>query len=539
MMWAPRLLVLGVILFFNSVAASTVSGAERQEYTVSIDRRPSVVVEGGTEVDLKLAPELRPAAHIGAIFRGLSAAGLPVLANGPGLKSSDLEAALAEHHLEFSKRASSEDMSLVTNILVFVRDMNAVPGNNFHGFSVIERYEPGKFIVLKSDSGGIGGEVLKQLASDENVTYVEPRFPRFTNSSTPNDPSYRDSTLWGLNEIHTSALWQEATSSSVIVAVIDTGVDTMHEDLVANVVQPGMNLIDKGTAPRDDSGHGTHVSGIIGAIGNNSLGVTGVGWSLRVLPIKVFPASGRRSDSAGFDDDVAKAIDYALLQGARVINLSFDGPNFGRALRDAIVRASAAGAIVVASAGNEALDIDDVPVWPASYRNDNLITVCAVDRDHNLADFSNYGTASVSLCAPGVSILSTLPHSKYDFLSGTSQAAPYVAGAVAMVWSLPRYRDMSAADIKKLLLSHVQAYPALSDKCQSGGVLDLSFLSTAGGVSSAPSTLTEAEQGVVRMDKLTGHILINGKDFGSSGESAAASVLSSFVGESITVMRQK
>ena len=268
--------------------------------------------------------------------------------------------------------------------------------------------------------------------------------------------------------------------------MIDTGVDTSHVDLAANIWTnpgeiPGNSIDDDGngyvddvhgwdfvegdTVPQDDDSHGTHQAGIIGAVGNNGGGVTGVNWTTSIMPLRVIGPSSTNTS------DVISAIDYAVANGADIINLSFESPDFSQGLSDAIDAAYSAGCLIVSSAGNDTADNDTTPQYPASYASDGIISVAATDRNDVLATFSNYGATSVDIAAPGVSILGTTPGDTYSFYSGTSQAAAEVSGAAALL--LSQHPDWTPDQIKAQLLGTADAQDSLAGKVVSGGRLDV------------------------------------------------------------------
>lgn len=270
--------------------------------------------------------------------------------------------------------------------------------------------------------------------------------------SVPNDTQF--SSLWGMNAIDAPSAWNRSTGSeSVVVAVIDTGVDYNHQDLSANMWRNpsevmsgadndgngyiddvfGINARDGTGNPVDDNGHGTHVAGTIGAVGNNGVGVAGVNWNVRIMALKFLAANG-----SGSLLDAIEAIDYMVSMRQRGVNIrvsnnSWGGGAYSQALYDAIERARRAGIIFVAAAGNESNNNDSSPSYPASYQSSSVVPVAAIDSNRNLASFSNYGASTVKIAAPGVSILSTYLSNGYRSYSGTSMAAPHVAGALALL----------------------------------------------------------------------------------------------------------
>ena len=298
---------------------------------------------------------------------------------------------------------------------------------------------------------------LQSVAQAVGVINVMPDY-KLQIATTPNDPRFSE--LYGLEnngstgvadaDIDASLAWDYGTSSSVVVAVIDTGVDYTHPDLASNIwVNPGEiagnGIDDDGNGfvddirgwdfanndadPFDDNGHGTHVAGTIGAVGNNGIGITGVAWEVDIMPLKFL---GR--DGSGFLSDAVEAVNYAAANGAKIINASFGGGGFSSMMQNAILNFQNMGGIFVAAAGNESNNNDTRPSYPANYNLPSVISVAASTSSDTLASFSNYGTATVDIAAPGSSILSTLPGNRYGRFSGTSMAAPHVAGALALLW---------------------------------------------------------------------------------------------------------
>ena len=246
----------------------------------------------------------------------------------------------------------------------------------------------------------------------------------------------------------------------------------------------GWNFVDNTNDPFDDNGHGTHVAGIIGAMGNNGIGVTGIDWNVQLMDLKFLDAQ-----ATGDTDSAIAAVNYAVAHGARISNNSWGGGNFDPALQSAIQRARAHGDIFVAAAGNGPLggtggNNDLVPEYPAGYSADNVVSVAATDRNDQLASFSNYGLRTVDLAAPGVDILSTTPHTAaapdgtYSYFSGTSMAAPQVTGALALVEAL--HPDWGYARVIQQVLDTVDPLPSLAGRTVSGGRLDAAAAVGAG-----------------------------------------------------------
>lgn len=339
---------------------------------------------------------------------------------------------------------------------------------------------------------------VQRYENDPAVEYAEPDFEVEPSQVTPNDPRFPE--LYGLDntgqsggtagaDISAPEAWTETTGSSdTIVAVIDTGTDISHPDLRNNLwTSPnetangrdndGNGLVDdvngwdfyNGDNTVYDSGdgdaHGTHVAGTVAAEGNNDAGITGVNWDARIMPLKFI------GPDSGFVSDAVAAIDYAVDNGATISNNSWGGGGRSQALQDAIARAGQEGHLFVAAAGNGGEDRvgddnDEAPFYPASYDN-NIISVAATNRNDQLAGFSNFGSDSVDLGAPGVQILSTLPGNTYGTASGTSMASPHVAGIAGLLKSADP--NLSGVQIKEGILGSVEVRTELRGNTVTGG----------------------------------------------------------------------
>jgi subtilisin-like proprotein convertase family protein len=249
----------------------------------------------------------------------------------------------------------------------------------------------------------------------------------------------------------------------------------------------GWDYANNDNDPMDDDGHGTHVSGTIGAVGNNGIGVAGVDWNVQIMPLKFLGADG-----SGFLSGAVSALYYAVAHGARVSNNSYGGATYYAGMAMAIADARAAGHIVVAAAGNSGGNNDVTPSYPANYNYDNVLAVAATDHNNQLASFSNYG-GTVDLAAPGVSILSTTPNSSYTYYSGTSMATPHVTGAVALLWDL--HPDWSYGQVINRILSTVDPLPSLAGKVATGGRLDVGRAIVGSGPTPAPGTTPSPSPG--------------------------------------------
>ncbi|SDS42692.1 S8 family serine peptidase [Opitutus sp. GAS368] len=321
------------------------------------------------------------------------------------------------------------------------------------------------------------------------VEYAEPDFIVHA-LLTPNDFRYWDGSLWNLHntgiyggtpgaDIHAPQGWDvQHTAPNIIVADVDTGVRLTHEDIAPNLwTNPaptigdvhGINAITGTGDPSDDYGHGTHVAGIFGAVGNNAVGVVGVAWQVQIMACKFIDATGNGSIS-----DAITCLDYARAHGAKIVNASWGGYGFASAaLFDAIDSLRHAGILLVAACGNDNNDNDTNPLYPASYALDNIIAVAATDRTDNRAWFSNYGARTVQLGAPGSPVFSCWngSDSDYRYDDGTSMAAPHVSGACALVWA--HFPAETYLSIRNRVLANTDPLPSLAGRTVSGGRLDL------------------------------------------------------------------
>jgi thermitase len=266
---------------------------------------------------------------------------------------------------------------------------------------------------------------LAALRSDPDIEFAERDYIAEA-AFAPNDPYVAAGNAWHLSQIQANQAWDYTTGSSdTVVAVLDSGVNAAHPDLAGRIL-PGYDLVGNTSDPADDFGHGTAVSGTIVAAGNNDIGVAGVAYGCRVLPVKVLDSSGFATYSC-----MAQGIKYAVEQGARVINISIAGSSPSSTLQDAVNYAWGSNVVVVAAAGNNA---NDVPQYPAACQN--VMAVSATEPDDSLAWFSSYGNY-VTLSAPGNNIWTTQRDlaNPYGAWRGTSFASPIVAGVAALVAS--------------------------------------------------------------------------------------------------------
>ena len=359
---------------------------------------------------------------------------------------------------------------------------------------------------LKDDDSGVERLELRAGHDPKNATFeillnpqvefAEPNFLIAKDDLNPNDARFSEQ--WALHntgqnngrfgsDINANSAWTTTTGSkSTVIAVIDSGIDFTHPDLSNNRwINPapsanddlhGWDFIEESAEIKDEQGHGTAIAGIIAAEGNNSLGVTGVMWRASLMSLRVL-------DNAGVGDiaSAVEAIDYAVAHGAQVINLSWGTAGESVALKEAIERAHKRNVLVVCSAGNGGRDLDASPYYPASFALPNLISVAATDNVDQLASWSNWGTQTVSVAAPGTNILTTQMGGGYWNVSGTSVAAPLVTGIAGLVKTF-----QPAANSRVIVRAISQAarqVGLLAGKVSSGGVANAAgALSTAQGL---------------------------------------------------------
>jgi serine protease len=420
---------------------------------------------------------------------------------------------------------------------------------------------------IKLDKGMTVAKALSAYKAEKGVLDAEPDY-QLKVSSVSNDPLLNQQ--WYLHntgqnggtpgaDIHAEQAWSVTSGSpNVVVAVIDTGVDYNHPDLVDNIwinqaeipnswytkssvssgynrlvykwqiktatpgvitfrdlnnpvnaglvwksdgksyVDPtdllrsrtqggwtyagntqdgdkahpndifGWNFVNNTNNPFDYNGHGTNVAGILGAVGNNGIGVSGVDPNVKIMPLQFMG-----SDGSGSVSNFIQALNYSVLHGAKITNNSWEGAPYSSALYDAIHNAQLHGQIFVAAAGNEGANDYTTSDYPASLSVSlpNVVSVAATTNTDQLASFSNFGADSVALAAPGVNIYSTLPNGQYGAMSGTSMAAPQVAGALALVWGL--HPNWNYVQVIEQVLSTTDKLPSLQGKVETGGRLDV------------------------------------------------------------------
>lgn len=347
---------------------------------------------------------------------------------------------------------------------------------------------------------------VARFRKHRDVLYAEPNYIYRLAETIPND-TYFASEQWALRnvgqkggvfgeDIDATSAWDIQTGSpDVVVAVIDTGLAVEHPDIrngtgnvwinsgeiPGNAIDDdgngyvddwrGWNFFENNNNPSDKHSHGTHVSGTIGAIGNNRQGVSGVCWQVRIMALAAFNASTGEATN----EDLIEAIAYAVNNGARIINASWGEFMHSRILEDSIRAARDAGVLFVAAAGNNSLlDVDRASFYPAGFELDNIISVASSNVSARISNFSNQGAYSVDLFAPGESIFNLSLNGGYAYKSGTSMATPHVSGAAALV--LSEFPDQSFAQVKARILGAVDVGGDYDDRVATGGRLNVSRL---------------------------------------------------------------
>ena len=369
--------------------------------------------------------------------------------------------------------------------------------------SSIKKHGVDRIFLLKTSENADVERLVREYSNDPNVEYAEPNYIVHI-SLLPNDPNFNN--LYGLHntgqtggtadaDIDAPEAWDVVTNSSnVTIGVIDTGIDYNHTDLAENMwinadEIPGNGIDDDANGyiddirgwdfvnndnnPFDDNGHGTHVSGTIGGVGNNNKGVAGVNWNVKLMALKFLGSGG-----SGTIADAIEAVNYATQNGAHITSNSWGGGGFSQALKDAIQAANDAGILFVAAAGNTNNNNDANPNYPSNYDVPNVVAVAATDHNDAKAGFSSFGAETVDLGAPGVNTYSTVPNgsclncnpSGYKSLSGTSMATPHVSGAAGLIKA--RFPNLTSDGIKARLLGNVDLIASMNGITVTGGRLN-------------------------------------------------------------------
>lgn len=303
-----------------------------------------------------------------------------------------------------------------------------------------------------------------------------------------NDPNMSEK--WGLKLTNSSNAWKITQGSKdIVIAVIDTGIDKNHEDLKENLwINKGETGLDKKGKDKatngidddkngyvddvhgwnfvgndhslvDNHGHGTHISGILGAVGGNGKGVSGVSPEVSIMTLKYYDPKAPGVNNL---ENTVKAIHYAVENGANIINYSGGGLEFSAQEKKAIEKAEKKGILFVAAAGNERSNSDKLKYYPADYNLENIISVTAIDTTKNILPSSNYGVITVDIAAPGKEIYSTLPNGRYGYMTGTSQATAFVSGVAALI--MAHNRDYKATQVAKYIKNTGDVVDSLKGK---------------------------------------------------------------------------
>jgi subtilisin family serine protease len=358
------------------------------------------------------------------------------------------------------------------------------------------------------------------LSTSDLVDFAEPNYlitaDQSTTQTVPNDPRYPEQ--WALKNTGMQQAWAVTTGSKrTVIAVLDSGIDFTHPDLSNNQWDNtlekdnnrdndgngftsdlhGWDFITNSGTVIDEQGHGTAIAGIIAAQGNNVTGISGVMWRAGLMSLRVLDSKG-----TGDVANAVEAIDYAIENGAQVINCSWGTDDESLALREAIKRAAQHGIIVVTSAGNQSRDIETTPRYPASFDLPHLISVASTDNADQLTSFSNWGMAHVSIAAPGTDILTTKVSGDYQSVSGTSVSTALVTGVAGLIKTLRPW--LNADRTRELILRGARQVPSLSDKVAAKGII------SAAGALETLNTLPQSEG----LDEGGGN---NGGEHGNNG----------------------
>jgi parallel beta-helix repeat protein len=371
------------------------------------------------------------------------------------------------------------------------------------GGSIVKTFKlvPGLSLV-KLPQGVSVNAALTNFSNAAEIVHVQPNYIHRAILAFPNEPRFNE--LVGLHntgqnggtpdaDIDAPQAWEITTESSIVVAVIDSGIDYTHPDLAANMWHnpgeiPGNSIDDEGNGyiddiygydfhnddndPMDDFWHGTHCAGTIGAVGNNGQGIAGVCWNVKIMALKYLDSGGHSGSTA----DEIECFDYAVMNGAKILSCSWGGSGYDQFEKNAIEAAGANGVLLIAGAGNDGTNNDTDPNYPASHDSNNIIAVMSSDEGDKRSIFSplgtqssNFGPNSVDLAAPGSDILSCDRGGAYKSWSGTSMATPHVSGACALVWAVNP--ELTHLQVKDVILSTVDTNPNFL--CVTGGRLNL------------------------------------------------------------------
>lgn len=354
----------------------------------------------------------------------------PFCVDGSGLKASPYNFACNDSYVEVVVGFREGYCGNKVKLFSLVKQKN---GRVTNQFSIEDKI---RSVTISVPTERVSSFVAS-IVNEECVKFVEPNWKFFIDSIT-NDPEWINQ--WAPTKIEADKAWENQKGNrSILVAIVDTGVYYRHPDLSANYVPLGYDWVNDDSDPADDHGHGTHVAGIIAAVTNNSVGISGV------AQVGVMAEKGLAHNGVGYADDLANAIVHAVDQGARIISCSWGSSSDSQLIYDAVRYATNAGALVIAAAGNSG---NNEKQYPAAYSE--VVAVTATNEKDKPASFTTYGDW-VDVAAPGTSVYSTFLWDTYVSFSGTSMAAPHVAGVAALVWS--EYPSFSNEQVRSQLLN--------------------------------------------------------------------------------------
>ena len=438
--------IIGLIIIFSVILLAVITTCSNLEELLQENE------DGDSVINLNPDSQNKPDFAAGRIILQLIPVDVSLLSVSNA--ESFINSIVPEYTLKSIKKSSAVDVT------VNIRKNNAILDTHKSQIEEISRLF---FLEYKDVTKEQTLKIIKRLNKDPQVEYAEPDH-EVNAIFIPNDPYY--SQQWGIPKTDCPEAWDISQgSTNVIVAVIDTGVDYNHSDLSSNMI-PGYDFRNEDPDPMDDHFHGTHVAGIACAKGNNGIGISGVAWNVKIMPLKFLSASG-----SGWSSDAIDCIDYAILNGAHILNNSWGGGSYNTSLRNAIIRAKNAGILFIAAAGNSGTNNDITPHYPSSYDVDNIIAVASTTSSDSLPIYSCYGPNSVDIAAPGSGIYSTVLNNSYASYSGTSMAAPFVSGACALVKSV--FPSWSYTQIKDRILNSSDKLPSLDGKVLSEGRLNV------------------------------------------------------------------
>jgi thermitase len=394
----------------------------------------------------------------------------------------------------------SKEVYVKNELLVKLKDGTASRAafeiHQITGAKVVEEFPDLGWQRIKLPSGMTVSSAEKTYKNLGDVETAQPNY-YYHLLATPNDTQF--ASMYGMTKISAPQAWDLQTgSSTVVVADIDTGMKLNHEDLVQNLwintgEIAGNNLDDDGNGyiddvngydfffndsnPTDENGHGTHTAGTVGARGNNALGVTGVNWNVKIMPIKIYDSVGTTTTSTM----LINAYNYVRIMKNRGVNIRVTNNSYGgcleacgydQATKDAIDAIGNADILQAFAAGNANANNDLAPNYPSNYTSPSIIAVASSTSTDARSGFSSFGATSVDIAAPGSGILSTtMTGTGYGNLSGTSMATPHVAGAAALVAA--QHPTLSAASIKATLMNNVDLIPDWNGLVKTNGRLNV------------------------------------------------------------------